>query len=120
MLGCLAVKNLSQMKWGVFVTVIFTVIILDFLIRHILCLFIISLFSFLLLFYQNSHLYYENTTGTYYYYDEPSATYKFHSKIDISNNQEVTVNKDDEVDKEEKESCKEYSEDDEENDLEGL
>lgn len=30
------------------------------------------------------------------------------------------MNKDDEVDKEEKESCKEYSEDDEENDLEGL
>ncbi|XP_020624844.1 angiogenic factor with G patch and FHA domains 1-like [Orbicella faveolata] len=63
----------------------------------------------------NSRLHYENTTGIYYYYDEPSATYKFHSKIDLSNNQEKTVN-DDKNDQEERESGEEYSEDEEEND----
>lgn len=77
---------------------------------------------FIFFFSQNSRLYYENMTGIYYYYDEPSATYKFHSKIDLSNNQEETVTKDDKDDQEERESGEEYSEDEEENgkDLEGL
>ncbi|KAL9986844.1 hypothetical protein ACROYT_G001050 [Oculina patagonica] len=65
----------------------------------------------------NSHLYYENTTGTYYYYDEPSATYKFHSKLDLSSNQkEVAEHKDDKEEKQEKESGEECSSDEEEND----
>ena len=65
-------------------------------------------------------MYYENTTGIYYYYDEPSATYKFHSKIDLSKNSEKTVSGD-ENDLEERENG-EYSGDEEENDkdLEGL
>lgn len=66
-------------------------------------------------------MYYENTTGIYYYYDEPSATYKFHSKIDLSKNSEKTVSGD-ENDSEERENGEEYSGDEEENDkdLEGL
>lgn len=63
----------------------------------------------------NSRLYYENTTGIYYYYDEPSATYKFHSKIDLSKNSEKTVSGD-ENDSEERENGEEYSGDEEEND----
>jgi len=75
----------------------------------------------MLLIFQSSHLYYENTTGIYYYYDEPSATYKFHSKIDLSNDQKKKVSND-KNDLEERESGEEYSEDEEENDkdLEGL
>ena len=77
--------------------------------------------SYVVIFFQNSHLYYENTTGIYYYYDEPSGTYKFHSKIDLPNNPEKTVN-DDKNDPEERENGEEYSNDEEENDkdLEGL
>lgn len=79
------------------------------------------LFNLLMvLIFQNSRLYYENTTGIYYYYDEPSATYKFHSKIDLSNNQEETVKKD-KNDLEEQESGEEYSDDGEDDkDSEGL
>lgn len=82
---------------------------------------VIVIKSLYVIFFQNSRLYYENTTGIYYYYDEPSATYKFHSKIDLSNNPEKADNAD-KNDPEERESGEEYSTDEEENDkdLEGL
>ncbi|XP_015775173.1 PREDICTED: angiogenic factor with G patch and FHA domains 1-like [Acropora digitifera] len=41
----------------------------------------------------NSRLYYENTTGTYYYYDEESASYKFHSQVDLSGTQKKSPDK---------------------------
>lgn len=41
----------------------------------------------------NSRLYYENTTGTYYYYDEESASYKFHSQVDLSGTQKKSADK---------------------------
>jgi len=31
--------------------------------------------------FQRQGLYYDGNTGIYYYYDEPSKTYKFHSQI---------------------------------------
>ena len=68
-------------------------------------------------------MYYENTTGTYYYYDEPSATYKVHSKFDLSSSKkEAAAQKDDKVELEDKESGEECSSDEEEHDkeLEGL
>jgi len=64
----------------------------------------------------NSRLYYENTTGVYYYYDEHSATYKFHSKVDLTTSKQETACKDDTNGQEEKESGEELSEDEEESD----
>lgn len=64
----------------------------------------------------NSRLYYENTTGIYYYYDEQSATYKFHSRVDLSSNLEEAATKEINNDKDEKESGEESSDDEEEND----
>lgn len=64
----------------------------------------------------NSCLYYENTTGIYYYYDEQSATYKFHSRVDISSSKKEMADKDNEGEQEERESGEECSEEDEESD----
>lgn len=64
----------------------------------------------------NSRLYYENTTGTYYYYDEQSATYKFHSKVDLSCNLEEAASTEIKNDEDERESGKETSDDEEKND----
>lgn len=77
---------------------------------------LLNLIFFKNYFLQNSRLYYENTTGVYYYYDEHSATYKFHSKVDLTTSKQETVCKDDTNGQEEKESGEELSEDEEESD----
>lgn len=61
----------------------------------------------------SSRLYYENTTGTYYYYDEQSATYKFHSKVDLTSVRKNAPDKETVDEREEKESGEESSEEDE-------
>lgn len=35
-------------------------------------------------FFQSSQLYYDANTGIYYYYDDSSGKYQFHSRIELS------------------------------------
>lgn len=51
-----------------------------------------------------SRLYYENTTGVYYYYDAKSATYKFHSKVNLTSTKEKSADEERKDGNEEKES----------------
>lgn len=79
------------------------------------CVWVWSWFDMSSFCFQTSRLYYENTTGIYYYYDEQSGTYKLHSRVDISSSKQKTVRKDS---TDEKESGEESSEDEAESDKE--
>lgn len=57
-------------------------VLLDFFVFRIICL-ILLLNSVILYSFQEYGLYYESTTGTYFYYDKEKNTFQFHSQVTV-------------------------------------